>query len=292
MKYKYLLGGFTIASDLHFPELVQSLDDADVTISLGKVSEHLATNDVGFPFIEANEFQYLLRLPNIGRYLVENGTSVTIQPDDCALIGDVKNYVLTAIFGALSCQRNFLPMHGGAILVDGKAYLILGNSGVGKSTLLSSLNQMGYKVITDDISNIKIVNGQPVLYPSFPRIMIWKDTLAKMQIDNTTLVRVRSDMEKYFLQIDDTDFTTPVEIYKIFVLVNRKVEDALEVKGFNKINLLKNNIFHPWMINAFKKHISINEQIMVLSSKVTVERFYNNLSADMKFNVEEFIKRI
>ena len=79
MKYNYLIGGITITSDIYYPELLLSELPPQVVLSYGEVPEHLEEKNVDFPFIEANKNQYLLKLKEIGSYLVENGNKISIQ---------------------------------------------------------------------------------------------------------------------------------------------------------------------------------------------------------------------
>jgi hypothetical protein len=50
--------------------------------------------------------------------------------------------------------RNRLPIHAGTVGIDGRAWLILGTKGGGKSTTLLLLEQAGYPVLSDDLSII------------------------------------------------------------------------------------------------------------------------------------------
>lgn len=53
-----------------------------------------------------------------------------------------------------SLWKNGLPVHAGAVGIDGMAWLILASKGGGKSTSLLLLEQAGYPVLTDDLSII------------------------------------------------------------------------------------------------------------------------------------------
>jgi len=289
MKYKYLIGGITIITDIYFPEMVKSSAEADVVISMGNVPENLHDNEVDFPFIEANECQYLLKLPKIGRFLVENGTSVIIQPCNDASIDDVKNYVMTAVFGTLSYQRNMIPMHGGVFLINGKAVLISGFSGSGKSALLAGLYQKGYPILADDISNIRIETGKAMVYPAFPRIMVWKDTLQKLNIATHEICQIRTEMEKYFLPVNKLYFNKPIELSKIVILSCFNEHTGLVLAGLKKTLEIRNNLFHPWMPLVFKKQSFYSQQVLVLSSLVTVELFFNDFTKGIDPMVEKLI---
>jgi len=293
MKYTYLLGGIIIESDIYFPELIQSDKKADVKILYGDVPLHLEKNNVDFPFIEANENQYLLKLEKIGRLIVENGTKITIQKDDSASAHDLEKYVLTNIFGALSYQRGITPMHGGVFIHKDKGILISGNSGNGKSALLTALYSKGYKLISDDISNLEIIDDKLFVHPSFPIILLGKDTADKLKIDLSTLPKLRSDMEKYMLTIDQKSFATPIELEKIIVLQNSEVDEKIvEIKGLGKIESIKRNTFKPWMVNSFGKQKIHFQELSKISKLVHLEVFQNNQNDGIEKLVNLFIEKL
>jgi hypothetical protein len=279
MKYRYLISGITIASDIYFPEMLQTAEEAEVTLQYGGVPEHLETNLVDFPVVEANASQYLLKIPGIGRYLVEDGSKITMQAEDGAALKDVNNYVLTSVLGALSYMKGFVPLHGGAFIFNGKAVLILGLSGMGKSSLLAALHQNGYTILADDISNVKVIDGKAMLYPGFPRIMLWQDTIRKLALDGGPCDKVRGDMEKYFLPLSPAFFNQPVEIDAIYLLREDVEENSpLAVKGMVKVNQLRANLFQPWMadLNLMDTRSACFGQILLLSSPTAMYYFGNN----------------
>lgn len=287
MNYTYLIEGITIATDIYFPELMETDTAPQVELLYGDVPEKLEKNNVDFPFIEANEHQYLLKLDKIGRYLVENGTKITIQKDPKASAHDLEKYVLTNVFGALSYQQKMIPMHGGVFIHNGKGILVSGISGNGKSTILSALFQKGYQLISDDISNVEIIDGKLMVHPCYPRILIWKDTAERLKIDLTAIPKMRSDMEKYLLPIDSTFVNEPVELTKIIVLTHSEVkEKTIEVKGLGKIESLRRNTFKPWMVNIFGSQKEHFLQLSKMANMVQLEIFENN----HKTGIEKFIK--
>ena len=293
MKYNYLLGGITIATDIEFPQLVNSPHVPDVELAYGDVPEHLESNLVNFPFVEANHTQYLLKLRNMARYLLQHGKRITIQPETGAVLTAVNNYVLTAVLGPLSYMRGFMPFHGGAFLLNGKAVLISGISGIGKSALLAALHQRGYIILADDISNVKIVDGKALLYPSFPRIMLWKDTARKIKLDESRLHQLRSDMEKYFFPVDDTMYVLPVEVSAMYVLTGTITENAVcNIKGRLKVDELRDSLFQPWMADVFSADNECYKNAMFLASLIRVSLYKSERVADINAKADDFIATV
>jgi energy-coupling factor transporter ATP-binding protein EcfA2 len=292
MKYNYFLGGITIASDIYYPELLLSPYTPNAHLYYGDVPEHLEDNNVDFPFIEANQNQYLLKLPRLGRYLVQNGDTIVIQKNGEMLARDFEKQVLTSPLGVLSYQRGFVPFHGGAFIHEGKAVLLSGKSGSGKSSILTSLHRLGYTVISDDISNIKVVDGKAMIYPSFPRIMIWKEMANLVGLDTSGMEKLRSDMEKYFYPTSSTIPIEPVEIEKIIFVTGDQSLAGTTIMGLNKVLLLRQNVFHPWMVQAFNKQIPVSKEILSLSSVVKALYAYNNSLTNIQSVISTVIKNL
>lgn len=293
MKYTYLIGGITIESDIFFPELIQTDKKADVQLMYGEVPEHLERNNVDFPFIEANENQYLLKLEKIGRLLVEDGTTITFQKDEKAHAHDLEKYFFSNAFGALSYQRNCIPIHGGVFIHKGKGILVSGISGNGKSTLLASLYLKGYELLSDDISNLEIKNGKLFAQPSFPSVLLWKDTADQLNIDLNSVPKLRSDMEKYILPINEQFVATPIELKKIIILQNTEIsEQKIELKGLGKIDSLRRNAFKPWMINAFGKQKNHFIELSKIANLVQLEVFQNDKKEGIEKSINLFIEKL
>ncbi len=294
MKYKYLVSGITIQSDIYYSELVETDNEYEVTLSYGKVPKHLIKNNVDFPFIEANENQYLLRLENIGRLLIENGTTITIEKDANGNSHDIEKYVMTNILGALSYQRDWIPMHGGVFVHNRKGILITGASGNGKSTILTALMSKGYKILSDDISNLKIIDNKIFAFPCFPYLLIWDKTAKKFNLETIDKKRIRKDMEKYIYPMDKNIFhDTPIELSKIYFLLNEEIkEDVISIQGRNKIETLKKNTYKPWMIDIFKKQKNTFIQLSHIANNISLEIIYNNHKLGFTKSFQQFIDKL
>ncbi|MCD0486923.1 hypothetical protein LPB86_01700 [Pedobacter sp. MC2016-14] len=275
MKYNYKVGGISIASDIHFPELELSASNcgasSDAYIAYGDVPEHLEINCVDFPFLEINHSQYLLKLPGIGRYLVEQGNKITIQPDPSAALVNVNRQILTSAFAALSYQRGLIPFHGGMVIINGIAVLISGLSGTGKSTLLAGLYKNGHTIIADDISNLQMVEGEVLAHPTFPRIMIWQDAADELNLTVKEGEKLRENLCKYLYPINDRFFTKPVILKHVYILkMTAKIGQPIKVLGIQKIQELKENLFHPYMVDALDLKKEYSAKLLEIASHVNV----------------------
>jgi hypothetical protein len=294
MKYTYLLAGISLSSDIFFPELTHSNNTPEVLLSYGDVPEHLTENKVDFTFIEENNKQYLLKQKGFGKILLENGNTIILEKEKKANHIDLERYVLTNILGILSYQRNYIPMHGGVFEYNGKGILITGLSGNGKSTFLAALYKKGYKIISDDISNVQIIDKKAFVQPCFPNLLLWKKTADILNIKTCEENKLRSDAEKYIIPIHKNQYhDKTLELSHIYVLLNKNItEDKVELKGLGKIETLRKNTYRPWYVKTINKQKEHFMQLGELANSVNLKIFSNDHKIGIEQSVSYFIEKI
>ncbi len=123
--------------------------EPDVTVRLGAVPETLpACNGHS---IRSNRWQarpgaFLMRVEDVARYLVTGGRDMLIDPlgtDD----GDVVAFFTSSPFTALLQQRGVATLHAAAVATEAGAVMLLGRSGIGKSSLAAALVERGYSLL-------------------------------------------------------------------------------------------------------------------------------------------------
>lgn len=77
-------------------------------------------------------------------------------------------------------QNNLLVLHGTAIEINGKAVVLLGCKGQGKSTLAAALINRRHKLISDDVTAISINAAQIAVLPGVPILKLWPNTLREL----------------------------------------------------------------------------------------------------------------
>lgn len=63
-------------------------------------------------------------------------------------------------------------LHASAVEVDGCVFVFAGESGVGKSTLARSLEEVGERRIADDVLPLEWISGNLVAWPRFPQLKL------------------------------------------------------------------------------------------------------------------------
>jgi hypothetical protein len=116
-----------------------------------------------------------LDVPGVARYLVRDGNLVEIDPCDGAGAGEVERFVRMTPTAALYLQRGIPVLHAAAVADPaGRAVVLAGDSGSGKSVLLTALIRRGWGLLTDDLAPVMLDDEQtPVAVPTWPQVSQW-----------------------------------------------------------------------------------------------------------------------
>ena len=115
---------------------------------------------------QARPGAFLMRVEDIARYLVTGGRDMLVDPlgtDD----GEVVAFFASSPFTALLQQRGVATLHAASVATKAGAVLLLGRSGIGKSSLAAALVERGYPLLADDVTGVTLdAGGRPVVLPA------------------------------------------------------------------------------------------------------------------------------
>ena len=122
--------------------------------------------------------QYGLVFPGVAEawFNLEGNIGLWCDPD--ASVESVRHILLDQVFPRLIAQRGSLVLHGSvATTAEARTVVILGDSGMGKSTLASGIALSGGQVLTDDCLLISFDGGQARAVSSYAGLRLWPDSL-------------------------------------------------------------------------------------------------------------------
>jgi len=262
----YWAYGLEIQSELEFPEMhPYAVKMPDLEIKFGKVPAMLTGHEVIAKekfFISPTE--YLIHLP-ICSYYVKEGASITIELRENADLPSVRLFLLTNAMAAVLHQRNKVALHAGAIQTEKGLVVICGDSGAGKSTTISALQQKGYKIFVDDVLVLKDAGAKVVGIAAYPTLKLWDDTIEKLALGVIPEEqKLRESVNKYRVSFQE-DFTTKmIPVYKLFYL--RKVEattsiEVIKKDGLEAFKILYSQLYRTSMINNTKSQAILFERL-------------------------------
>ena len=187
---------------LPFDPLPGPSAEPDVTVRLGPVPRTLPTGPgrpVRTRLWQARPGAFLLHVEGVARYLVTGGREVSIEPlgggDD-----DLGALFAGSPLTVLLQQRGVATLHAAAVATEAGAVLLLGSSGIGKSSLTAALVERGFALLADDVTGVVLdAGGRPLALPAFPRLRLWAHTLDRMRWRGRAHSPVRRDVEKYWI---------------------------------------------------------------------------------------------
>ena len=216
----YSASGLSTASEIALPGLMPQTPDGDpeVTVRLGSVPSELAGATASGPTWQMCGDRFLLRVPDIARFLLESGRTIIVEAERGVAAEEIAIFLLGSVFGIMLHQRGRVVLHASGVRVNGKAVLFCGSSGAGKSTMAAALGARGYSLVTDDLCAITMpATGAPVVQPDGRLLKLWDHAIDKLGLAANRLGAVRETLEKYYVEPPDA-CTRALPIGAIYML--------------------------------------------------------------------------
>lgn len=284
LQYKYKAFGINFCSEFEIPELIKSENTADVYLRLGKVPAELLDAKQGGVRFQSNKNEFLLEVDQLAKFYVKNGSEIIIETKKQQIDKDIRLFLLGSAFGALFIQRGLLPIHGSAVKFGNEATIFTGQSGVGKSSIASYFLQKGFQVLSDDIC---VIDNNCKLNPGFPKMKLWHDVAEKLKLEVNKLNKVRDDMQKYHLPIDELFHSESLKPNRIVIIRSRNTSDfeIEELQGIQKFNAIKNNTYRYRFVGGLEKR---QEHFQILNALLPNVKVYRVSRPQSPIMLKEF----
>ncbi len=194
---QYTCFGITLRSPIQLPLLTCTSDSVpDVVINLSPP----AVQPQGQPFLSFSDdlgcTQITMRPPDVGRFTLCNGSTVSFQPDVSGRFSSLLELYLTgSILSLLLYQRGLLVLHGSVVRIQNRAVAFLGHSGAGKSSAAAACCRQGHELLADDIVVVSLSDQKALAQPGFPRLKVHVETAGALDIPVQSLVSVHPEID-------------------------------------------------------------------------------------------------
>src|SRR5690625_17468 len=292
---KYTAFGFNISSDFFLPELkTLQFEDKEQDIVIKK--EDLT--DLWSGYVKTESYYYIkenfcmVRVPDVGIYKIENGSSISVSAFEGSDDGQIRLYILGTCMGVVLMQRKILPIHGSCIAINGKAYAIVGDSGAGKSTLASTFINRGYPLLTDDVIAVKLSQDNiPFVTPSYPHQKLWQESLEQFGIQSDQFKPIYGRETKFAIPLTDSFSDKPIPLAGVFALSIGEQNDIkiLPVQKLERFPILYYNTYRNFMINRsglMEWHFNFSANML---NKLD---FYHIMRPNSRFTGHELVDNI
>lgn len=219
--YTYYMYQLFVQSEIRLYNLPTKEGAADVIIRRRKSSENeaeLFPKDCTFKTLPNSTYIH----GSAGRIVIRNGTEIIFEQAPDAEEGDIRALICGWGMAFLLDQRGNTIIHGSALVKNGKALIISGASGSGKSTVSLELIQRGYQYLADDITVIKEQNGFWVL-PSHPTQKVCRNVAG--QLDSSLLEYINEASDKFSYINNISFFDRPVKAATLVHLLTGDIEE-------------------------------------------------------------------
>lgn len=293
MPVLYRAFDLVIDSPLPLPEaLPLSLGEADVEVSFGTVDttaflrpgSHLKPGDW---WQASPSEQHLLFGCAAGVYEIKDGKRITIDALPGATEEKIRVFLLGSAMGAIQIQLGRIPVHGGAIVSGGKAIIITGEQGAGKSTMTSALVHNGFPYLTDDVSSITFKGDSMLVLPAYPQRKLVVDACIQLGYDPQTLPIADASRDKFAIRDRDRWCDQAKPAHMLVELVPAEKGQALSaqpITGHSQLELMMRSMYRIRMHmkggglapHMFKSILTVAANLEMF--RVFIPRGINNIS--------------
>ncbi len=169
---------------------------------------------------------------------------------------DATTYLLGPVMGFTLRRRGRVSMHASAFATFGGAVAISGAAGAGKSTTATAFARKGFPVLTDDMVPLREEGEGFLALPTYPRMRLWSDSVARFYGDGDALPPLTPNWDKKALDLKAQGYhfvATPQPILAIYFLDYKPESRPTLVEplgGHEALMSLVNNTYVNYMLDA------------------------------------------
>lgn len=294
--FYYKIYGLKIKSEVEMKELLSidkvSDNEIDVNIMCGIIPDEVKQRLNSNLWFNYEKESMVFTVNGTATYYIYGGDTIIVEKEDGAEHQAVKTFLLGTSFGMILSQRKSVAMHGGTILVNGKAVLLTGDSGAGKSTLTNAFRHNGYPFMADDVSlTEEQKDGKVIVHPAYPQQKICKDAMLKMGYNIEDYTLIDEGREKYVIP---THKTFVKESKPLGAMIHITVGDVdkvqiEEITGQDKMTTVIKNIYRTEILWRYGVAPEYFKKVFNISKKVPLYRITRPKG---EFSVNEQIETI
>jgi hypothetical protein len=250
----YKAFGLQIHSEFPLPELPLT-DQPGLIGSVSVIQEDLSERWQAIPKItpslgvSGNEVMF--EAQDTAIFSIRDGSTITVSPAPGADGDCVRLFILGSCMGVLLMQKRILPLHGSALVLDNKAYALVGRSGAGKSTLASYLMDQGHLLISDDVIPVMVQNGHPLAVPGYPQQKLWQQSLDYLGMNSSSYRPLFERETKFAVPVHDRFQAEPLPLAGVFELsaAGEGPVTLQAISGLERFHTLFNHTYQKAMID-------------------------------------------
>lgn len=220
----------------------------------------------GFRFRDTSEFVFSA-----------DGRRIWVSWDEAVAFDHVAAHILNSALGFAMRLRGHACLHASGVVVEDRAVLFVGDSGMGKSTTAGYFARSGFPLLTDDFVVLRQYDGQIWIDPGYPSVRLFLDsgrTLANGAADDA-LMPIAPNRRKHYLNLATSGYPFAehaAPLGMIYLLAGRStVTESRAVAPSQALVELMHNLY-PWSMTGTAEGARDFRMLAALVGRVPVRR--------------------
>lgn len=221
--YHYKVFGLTLASDIELDVLTPCAAAQGPMLRIERVTGLRPTETPPFdPYFEITPERQFMNWNAVGTFCIEDPWHVRVDPLPEVSDHLVSQAMLGLVISLVLERHGVLCLHAGAVAIEGRAAIFLGDKGAGKSTTSATLLARGHVPLTDDLVAVEgALEPQPAPHvrPGFASMKLWPDAVAALALEEDSSDRmIHPSVAKVQKRVEAPMASDPVPMGALFVL--------------------------------------------------------------------------
>lgn len=200
-----------------------------------------------------------------------------------ATIDDVAGMLVGPVLACARRLRGELSLHGSVVGVGGRAIVLLGPKGSGKSTTAAAFAEAGHCVLSDDVAAVGRHRETWVVHPGYPGMRLEPLAAGELGLESTTLPAVFTGIEKRHVPLarssDDARWkfgSDRLEVGAVYTLDRRRGIDHPEIQPLagaaGLITLMRNRSAQAFIPHDRRREAREFAALALLGAEIPVRR--------------------
>ncbi|MBX6763115.1 MAG: hypothetical protein K6T51_08250 [Rubrobacteraceae bacterium] len=190
---------------------------ADVSIRLGRI-DRIPSEAVDRGYCRDGKERAHLFWPHVGSFSCVEGREILADPVPEVEDNLFRTFLTGPVLAVLLQQRGLFVMHASSVATREGVVAFMGNKGWGKSTMAAALHARGYDLVADDVTAVKVEDGEVNVLPAFPQIKLWPESAFALGMDAQEMDRIHPDFEKRLRKVSGDFAGGPLPLIRVYLL--------------------------------------------------------------------------
>jgi hypothetical protein len=273
--YYYSLYGLNISSSVELTGYQETKPDIiDIEIKEGSIPDSLSNSNGQNSYLKTYDNEILLETSDSGKFLIQGDDKVTFEKHSHAVHSDISTIITNVVLGLILYKKRKWALHASAIEYNGKAYVLCGPKGMGKSILAAALIQEGASLISDDITCLEIKDDQIYALPGNENLCLWPDSIKTLGQNPENRTKLRPSIEKRFVKAQRfSNEKYPVD--SLFFINRNRTDNTTQdtislLKPFETVLLLDRNTCSRMIFKESESTFPFFQEAIQLTKKADI----------------------